>query len=215
MREFLKKSNQSELLPKGWIWKIYVDGSGYLVDPEGHHFFNFDCATQEYKNPDSKKWQFMENYPEHTPFKEFQKFAEQWILQNILSAKGSSKYLQVGEYVPATDNQDAIIKRSYYRQGLIYKNEDAFLNHNDVVCYIPELSDATYTRQDFLNLCNGQEEFAKECFYACNWQHPETWFDEQFRENEWGWCEHCQLIFNMEGISCACPKCGADPENNI
>lgn len=119
-------------------------------------------------------------------------------------------YIQVGRYVPATDDREEIIERAYYCQGLIYKDERAFLLKNDVVCYIPELSDATYTRQDFLNLCNGQEEFAKQCFYGVNWQHPETWFDEQFRENEWGWCEHCHQIFDMSGVLCACPVCGTE-----
>ena len=74
---------------------------------------------------------------------------------------------------------------------------------------MPELSDAAYTRQDFLAMCNGQEKFAAECFDAVDWQAPETWIDEQYRYNEWGWCEHCQQIYAMDGESRPCPKCGA------
>ena len=77
-----------------------------------------------------------------------------------------------------------------------------------------ELSNGGYTRQDFLAMCNGQEEFAAECFGAVDWQAPETWIDEQYRYNEWGWCEHCQQIYAMDGESRPCPKCGAAPSED-
>ena len=69
---------------------------------------------------------------------------------------------------------------------------------------MPELSDEGYARQDFLAMCNGQEKFAAECFDAVDWQAPETWIDEQYRYNEWGWCEHCQQIYAMDGESRPC-----------
>ncbi len=121
------------------------------------------------------------------------------------------EYLKIGEYTPLTEEADEVIHRAYYRQGMIFKDEEAFLLHPDQICYVPELSDATYTHQDFLNLCNGQEKFAKECFYAVDWQHPETWVDEQFLGDEWGWCEHCNLIFSMDGEQKPCPHCGTMP----
>ena len=77
---------------------------------------------------------------------------------------------------------------------------------------MPELSDAAYTRQAFLDLCNGQVEFADECFYAVDWQHPETWVEEQYREDEWGWCDRCERIYDMSGISRPCPICGRLPD---
>lgn len=122
-------------------------------------------------------------------------------------------YVKVGEYAPATAEHEAVIHREFYRQGCIVKDEDAFLHHPDKVCYVPENSDAAYTRNDFLSLCNGQEEFAQQLFDSVNWQHPETLFDEWFREDEWGWCDNCQKIYNMEGVACCCPECGnASPE---
>ena len=119
--------------------------------------------------------------------------------------------LKVGSYTQKAGDEEAVIHRDYYRQGWIVKDEDAFLHHPERVCYVPELSDAAYTRQDFLALCNGQEDFARECFYAVDWQHPETWADEQYREDEWGWCPCCKMLYNMAGEQCPCPKCGADP----
>ena len=122
------------------------------------------------------------------------------------------KYLKVGTYVPETEEKEAVIQREYYRQGGIFKDEEAFLSHADQVCYVPELSDGAYTRQDFMALCNGQEDFATECFRAVDWQCPGTWVDEQYREDEWGYCPVCGKIYDMAGEVCACPVCGWNPE---
>lgn len=122
------------------------------------------------------------------------------------------EYLEIGQYIPETEESDAIINRATYRQGCIVKSEDAYLHHLDKVCYVPELSDETYTHQDFLDLCNGQEAFAKACFEAVDWQCPETWLDEQFREDEWGFCQRCNKIYDMQGERCPCPVCGGEPE---
>lgn len=120
--------------------------------------------------------------------------------------------LKVGSYTPETADEEAVIDRGYYRQGWVFKDEEAFLHHPERVCYVPELSDTTYTRQDFLALCNGQEDFARECFYAVDWQHPDTWVDEQYREDEWAYCPRCALLYDMAGVRCPCPICGADPD---
>ena len=122
------------------------------------------------------------------------------------------KYLKIGTYVPETEEKEAVIQREYYRQGWIFKDEAAFLFHADQVCYVPELSDGGYTRQGFMALCNGQEDFAAECFRAVDWQCPETWVDEQYREDEWGYCPVCEMIYDMAGEVCACPVCGWNPE---
>lgn len=62
----------------------------------------------------------------------------------------SEQYLKIGSYTPETDEAEAVIDREYYRQGFIFKDEEAFLNFPDKVCYVPELSDEGYTRQSFL-----------------------------------------------------------------
>ena len=99
-----------------------------------------------------------------------------------------------------------------FGKGLIFKDEEAFLHDPGRVCYVPELSDSVYTRNDFLALCNGQVERAEECFEAVDWQHPETWVDEQYRHQEWGYCPHCGKIYEMDGEPCGCPICGWNPE---
>ena len=122
------------------------------------------------------------------------------------------KRLKVGSYTPKTEETEAIIDRNYYRQGWIFKDEEAYLHHPQQVCYVPELSDPAYTREDFMGLCNEQVEFADECFYAVDWQHPETWVEEQYLEDEWGWCDRCERIYDMSGISRPCPICGWLPD---
>lgn len=124
----------------------------------------------------------------------------------------NDELMKIGSFQPVADSVNEVIDREYYGQGFIVKDEDAFLHHPDRVCYVPELSDSTYTRQDFLALCNGQEEFARQCFCAVDWQHPETWVDEQYREDEWEICPRCHFIYDMQGERCPCPKCGVDPD---
>ncbi len=126
----------------------------------------------------------------------------------------SKSYLKIGSYTPETKDAEADIDREYYRQGWVVKDEEAFLLHPDRVCYVPELSDTAYTREDFMGLCNEQEKFAAECFYAVDWQHPETWIDEQYKYDEWGRCERCQQIYDVGGEPCPCPICGTPPEGD-
>lgn len=80
------------------------------------------------------------------------------------------EYLKIGEYIPADEEKGTpeVISRDYYRQGWIFKDEEAYLDeeHPERICYIPELSDSLYSRQDFLDMCNGQPEIADWVFEA-------------------------------------------------
>ena len=88
------------------------------------------------------------------------------------------------------------------------KDEPAFLSQPDRVCYVPELSDTLYTRRDFLRICNEQPELAQICFDCVDWEHPETWVEEQFLFGEWAECPACGKWYDAES-SKACPFCGA------
>ena len=65
-----------------------------------------------------------------------------------------------------------------------------------------------YTREDFIALCNGQEEIAEMIFDEVDWQHPETCFDEQFQYGELDLCGFCGKIYMGYGVD-HCPYCGA------
>lgn len=43
------KLEQAKLLPKGWIWKKYDDGSGCLKSPDGKDYMSYDLSTNEYQ----------------------------------------------------------------------------------------------------------------------------------------------------------------------
>ena len=126
-----------------------------------------------------------------------------------------NNYLKIGSYTEATDETPAIIEREYYGQGYIFKDDEAFNNHYDKPCYIPELSDTVYTKQDFINMCGGREDFAEICFEFVDWQHPESWIDEQFTNGEWDECPACNYYFSLYSDPKPCEKCGGILEYNV
>lgn len=121
--------------------------------------------------------------------------------------------LQIGKYTPAQNGREASIERAYYGQGFIMKDEEAYVKHPDKVCYVPELSDAAYTHNDLLRICDGQEALARACFDGCDWQHPETWYTELFSCCGWVECPTCNRVFDAEATQ-ECPFCHAiiDPK---
>ena len=122
------------------------------------------------------------------------------------------KYYKIGEFQPGTEASEEMIIKVFHSQGWIFKDEEAFELYPDKVCYIPELSDEKYTRNDFMELFNGQYELAAECFHSVDWQHPETWKDEQFSYYEMDYCPKCKKIYLMPGEQIPCPICGTNPD---
>lgn len=113
---------------------------------------------------------------------------------------------KIGEYVPKNQNNDSeIIHREWYRQGLVVKNDEAFYNEEfqDIVCYIPELSDEKYTRKDLIAMCDNQFDIAMKLYEQLDWQSPETLLDEWERGGEITTCEHCnRMFFSYESLRC-------------
>jgi hypothetical protein len=123
--------------------------------------------------------------------------------------------VQVGSYTPPDENGNGEkIERAFYGQGSIFKSDEAFYDteHPDRVCYIPELSDTKYSREDFLRMCNEQTDLAEELYEAVDWQHPETLLDEWWKEGELDACKKCGKMFNCYGAT-KCPYCGAEYED--
>lgn len=116
-------------------------------------------------------------------------------------------YLVVGKYTPVEGDMPEVIEREYYGQGMIFKDEEAYKEHPDRVCYVPELSDSTYTREDFLNFCDGNVEMADELFDNCNWQHPESLVEDWVVNGEWEKCERCGVLFDCQ-MHDSCTNCG-------
>lgn len=83
-----------------------------------------------------------------------------------------------------TDGQECIIYKGEWSTGddVIYIPDTIFNNIwidvlldedeiYDVLCYM-------YTGKDFMDLADGNEEFAKRLFYYCDWQHPSSALSE-------------------------------------
>lgn len=121
-------------------------------------------------------------------------------------------YMKIGSYTPGTDGAAPVIEREYFQQGYIVKDEEAYLNYPDKVCYVPELFDEGYTRQDFLDMCYGQEEMADMLFEMVDWQSPETLQNELFDMQEIDFCPVCKKLYFMAGEQRPCPVCGTNPE---
>lgn len=89
--EFIPKRTQAENLPKGWIWKMYGDGSGNLESPDGKTYFDYDWTTGEYKVTPDKSYDFfmVESYETGGysigGFDKFKEYAEDYINKNILN----------------------------------------------------------------------------------------------------------------------------------
>lgn len=117
----------------------------------------------------------------------------------------------IGSYTTQDENGEGeVIVREFYGQGMIFKSDAAFYDteHPDRACYIPELSDSKYSRNDFLGMCNNQTDLAEELYKAVDWQHPETLLDEWYRHGELDTCKNCGMLFNCYGET-KCPYCGA------
>ena len=113
----------------------------------------------------------------------------------------------VGEYIPESESHSEYIYRGWYRQGYIYKNWEAFYGDGNEVCYVPELSDAKYTRRDFEDMCGGNKSLAEELFVYVDWQHPESLLDEWCRHGEVCVCTKCGWLYNCYDDK-VCPNCG-------
>lgn len=107
-----------------------------------------------------------------------------------------------------------LIERGPSAQGLIFKDENVFRDRPTDPCYVPELTNIIYTREDILRICNNQEEIAERVFREIDWQHPEAYLEELFYDEEIYKCEHCGKIFDIfDDQNPQCPFCGEPRED--
>jgi len=117
------------------------------------------------------------------------------------------EYLKVGEYIPDEHGAFDVIKREFYGKGYIFKDEETFYNHYAEPCYVPELFDMEYTREDIVCLCHGNEFLAEICFDMLNGQIPEVWIRERFANGEWARCPTCDYWYSRHTPPEPCGEC--------
>lgn len=108
----------------------------------------------------------------------------------------NTEYLKVGE--AKIVNGEVCIKPDYFDDGLtygtIFKDEEAYDNDWNAVCYVPEygfekasIDDEGlfqefdgYTHNDLLELCMGNREWCDYLFHSrCKWAYPSTYIEEE------------------------------------
>lgn len=108
--------------------------------------------------------------------------------------------------VGSIDKNGEVI-REFWRQGEIYKNDEAFINKVGV-CYVPELSDYNYTYEDFLNIAKGNIKITNVLFEMVDWQSPETLYDDLLNNKEIIECDNCNKPYLTDGDEeKECPYC--------
>lgn len=55
-----------------------------------------------------------------------------------------------------------------------YENELERVPKDEIVDYHKDNASIGYTRQDFIDMCDGDEALAESVFYEVDWQYPET-----------------------------------------
>ena len=88
----IEKLETDNLLLKDWYWKVYDDASGCLKSPTGKSYFSFDWNTREFQiNPDDHYSYFghYDDFGNRLTFTDFKKYAEQYILERIMSLKNN------------------------------------------------------------------------------------------------------------------------------
>ena len=99
------------------------------------------------------------------------------------------------------------LQREFFGQGWIFKDWKAFHEHQNAPCYVPELSDTVYTREDFISLCDNQEKIAERMFDEVDWQSPSTLMYEWEKDGEIDTCGLCGRMFLAWDVH-KCPHCG-------
>lgn len=110
------------------------------------------------------------------------------------------EYLKVGEITVVSG--EVFIRPEYYTNGLsfgtIFKDEEAYDNDWDAICYVPEYGFETedrdkegfyhefsgYTHNDLLELCMGNREWCDYLFHdQCFWMYPEAYIENMTDED--------------------------------
>ena len=105
--------------------------------------------------------------------------------------------------------KEMMIQREFYKEGMIVRDDHAFYS-GEGICYVSEISDEPYTRKDFLDLCNGQEEIAEAIYMGCTWMTPEALLEDLKSGGDILVCPVCGRLYLPDDVPGKCLACNAD-----
>ena len=140
------------LLPKGWIWKMYYDGSGCLLSPERKEFMIYDLETNEYKFDKDSDYDFFPlsyYYGDGVDPKDFKPF--EYMEEEILT-----KYLKLES---PFDNQRVLKRINPYKELTNNLFED--FSYDELGFYLGIISERS-------DLSPKEVDSLINCCYSCN-----------------------------------------------
>ena len=108
------------------------------------------------------------------------------------------------------ENKEYEFEKDFYNQGEIFKSYKNFFE-GSLPCYVPELSNKIYTREDFMKLTNNPC-VAFLLFELADWQHPESLLGDLIGNGELIECPECGAVnmlydYEAEGLDVICDSC--------
>jgi len=105
---------------------------------------------------------------------------QELILQEFYEKNKNNKYNKIGMLIYDDNNNLVGVIKDRTEQGYVFKDQEAYETSLDKICYIGEYGSINdgYTKQDILDIANGNEEQADIVFDMVDWQGIETLFDE-------------------------------------
>lgn len=115
----MENSDVWSILPEGWEWRHYGDGSGGLSAPDGTSYFQYDLQTREFKlDMKKKEW----SYRDDLSLREFVLYAEDEVMDKL-----SSKELEMPEQMLNSRRKDMKSQESHTSP-----DEDGATEHSTV-----------------------------------------------------------------------------------
>lgn len=97
--------HNAQVLPDGWKWRDFEDGSGSLRSPNGKRYVQYDLSTKEYRYK-GEQWQFFMGYPYGTEYLESVKERVEFNVRDMLAKENvAPDYSR--KHTKATKNNEA------------------------------------------------------------------------------------------------------------
>lgn len=84
----------AKILPDGWLWKIYNNGTGHLVDPDGDKHYIYGITLDKKNRIKYQEFEGAKDEFFHDDFRAFQNFAENSIFADAMCPDDDDEWLE-------------------------------------------------------------------------------------------------------------------------